>query len=97
VNRDIAAATTEATASGAGSAQAPWRAGRAPAGGKLERWVSRGVTCGQGRAGGVDDGGQGWCAAPTAGGTRSRAEGRGARRKKGYELNQGLICKIREK
>jgi hypothetical protein len=33
MNRDITAAATEAPVSGAGSAQAPWRAGRAPAGG----------------------------------------------------------------
>jgi hypothetical protein len=34
--------------------------------------------------------------AAEAPGEQSRG-GRGARRKKGYELNQGLICKFREK
>jgi hypothetical protein len=46
----------------------------------------------------VAGGGQERCITPAAEapGEQSRG-GRGARRKKGYELNQGLICNIREK
>jgi hypothetical protein len=81
------------------SAQAPWRAaGRQQ--GRGEAVDERRDDAWTGESRGMDDGGQGRGTAPAAGAPvvqRRRTEEQGARRKKGDELNCGLICKFRER
>jgi hypothetical protein len=64
--------------------------------GGLERWRGRKMTRGRGRAGGGRRRpGAEHCAVGRA--PEGRAEGRGARRKKGERMKLGTVCKIREK
>jgi hypothetical protein len=85
------------TGGGAAVPRVAWRAGRAPARGKLERWRGRATTRGEG-----EDGGGRRCPRTEycAGDRGNQEQGRGAVAqggRRGKELNQGLLCNFREK